>query len=159
MLLGKSLDFKDLKKQVDTALSAVLNKQTFNEIGKITADSIKNRTRLGKGVNQTEGKLEALIPLKETTKARRGAKKKAGKLSAQTTPARSNLTDTGEMLDSLKYESSATEVRIYIEGANNQKKAIDQANAGRKFMNLSKSEVNTVLRYLQKKIKDNLNKG
>lgn len=153
------MDFKDLKKQVDSALRYTLNKQTFSEIGKMTADSIKNRTRLGKGVNQTEGKLETLLPLKESTKARRNIKKKTGKLSNQTTPARSNLTDTGELLDSLKYESSATEVRIYIEGANNQKKAIDQSKAGRKFMDLSKSEVNAVISYLQKKIKQNLNKG
>jgi hypothetical protein len=153
------LDFKDLKDKLDKALANVLNKETFDGIGKITSQSIKNRTRLGKGVSQSEGSLEQLKPLADSTKKIRTSKKKSGKLSSQTAPAKSNLTETGQMLDSIKYQSSATEVRIYIEGSDNQKKATDQANQGRKFMNLSKSEVNEVLRFLQNKIKDSFNKG
>lgn len=153
------MDFKDLKDKLDKALLNVLNKETFDSIGKMTSLSIKNRTRLGKGVSQSEGSLEPLKPLKDSTKKTRTAKKASGKLSSQTAPAKSNLTETGKMLDSIKYQSSPTEVRIYIEGSDNQKKATDQAEQGRKFMNLSKSEVNEVLRFLQNKIKDSFNKG
>lgn len=153
------MDFKDLQKKVEIALQAVLNKSTFDEIGKMTAQSIKTRTRLGKGVETTPGSLVPLKALAPSTKERRTSKKKAGKLSSQTTPAKSNLTDTGEMLDSLKYQSTDTEVRIYIDGSDNQKKAKDQAEQGRKFMNLSKSEVAEVVRFLQKKITDSFNKG
>jgi hypothetical protein len=153
------LDFKDLQKKLDAALKAALNKQTFDEIGKNTANQIKTRTRLGKGVNDTPGKQESLKPLSEATKKIRQSKKSAGKLSSQTAPTRSNLTETGEMLDSIKYESSATEVRIYIDGAENKKKATDQSNQGRKFMNLTKAEISELTRFIQKKIKDSFNKG
>lgn len=153
------MDFKDLKKKVDTALREVLNKETFNEIGALTSEQIKTRTRLGKGVEQNEGPFKPLKPLSPATQNIRQAKKKSGKLSALTTPKRSNLTETGELLDSIKYESKDTEVRIYIEGSNNQKKAIDQVGQGRKFMNLSKTEIREVIKYLQKKIEDSFNKG
>lgn len=153
------MDFKDLNKQIKDALKDVLNKSTFDEIGKITSESIKKRTRLGKGVDQSEGPLVPLKELKPSTKDRRTAKKKAGTLSNNTTPTKSNLTDTGAMLDSIKYESSATEVRIYIDGSENQKKANDQATQGRRFMNLSKTEVANVVRFLQKKFTDSFNKG
>ena len=153
------MDFKDLKKKVDTALRDVLNKSTFNDIGAMTAQQIKTRTRLGKGVEQSEGSFSALKPLSPATQNIRADKKKAGKLSPLTTPKKSNLTETGELLDAIKYESKDTEVRIYIEGSKNQKKAIDQVSQGRKFMNLSKTEVREIIKYLQKKIEDSFNKG
>jgi hypothetical protein len=153
------LDFKDLKKKVDNALRDVLSKDTFNEIGKMTADQIKTRTRLGKGVPQSEGPFQQLKPLSSATIGIRTDKKKKGKLNPLTTPKKSNLTETGELLDSLKYQSSNTEVRIYIEGPENQKKANDQVAQGRKFMNLSKTEVREIIKYLQKKIEDSFNKG
>lgn len=153
------MDFKDLKKKVDTALREVLSKETFDDIGALTSEQIKTRTRLGKGVEQNEAGFTPLKPLSPATQNIRQAKKKAGKLSGLTTPKKSNLTETGELLDSIKYESKATEVRIYIEGSNNQKKAIDQVGQGRKFMNLSKTEIREVIKYLQKKIEDSFNKG
>lgn len=153
------MDFKDLKKKVDGALREVLSKDTFNDIGKMTSEQIKTRTRLGKGVPESEGSFQALKPLADSTVGIRKDKKKAGKLSALTTPNKSNLTETGELLDSLKYQSTNTEVRIYIEGQQNQKKANDQVAQGRKFMNLSKTEVREIIKYLQKKIEDSFNKG
>lgn len=153
------MDFKDLKKKVDSALREVLSKDTFNEIGKLTSDQIKTRTRLGKGVPESEGAFQTLKPLADATINIRTDKKKKGKLSSLTTPKRSNLTETGELLDSLKYQSTNTEVRIYIEGPQNQKKANDQVAQGRKFMNLSKTEVREIIKYLQKKIEDSFNKG
>jgi len=153
------LDFKDLKKKVDKALRDVLSKNTFDDIGKMTAEQIKTRTRLGKGVPASEGPFQPLKPLTPATVGIRTGKKRAGKLNALTTPKKSNLTETGELLDSLKYQSSNTEVRIYIEGQQNQKKANDQVAQGRKFMNLSKTEVREIIKYLQKKIEDSFNKG
>lgn len=148
------MDFKDLKMKLDGTLKEVLNKETFSEIGKTVSAQVKTRTRLGKGVDENNASQKNLKPLQDGTKLRRKAKKQLGKLSSETTPAKSNLTDTGEMLNSLKYETSATEVRIYIDGENNQKKARDQVKQGRKFMKLSKAEVNTVISIISKKIKD-----
>lgn len=153
------MDFKDLKKKIDGALKQIVNKDTFNEIGKTTSKSIQTRTRLGKGVDQSEGKFVQLKPLKESTKSIRKNKKAKGHLSNLTTPTKSNLTDTGEMLESLKWQSTDTEVRIYIDGPENEKKAKDQVAQGRKFMNLSKSEVAQIVSYINKKIKDSFNNG
>lgn len=153
------MDFKDLKKKLEDAVLAIADRETFNAIGKMSAESIRTRTRLGKGVDEMGGKLENLKALKTSTKDIRSFKKASGKLSNQTQPARSNLTETGELLDSIKYESTATEVRIYIDGVDNQKKAQDQVAQGRKFMSLSKTEVNAVIKYISNRIRDSFNKG
>jgi hypothetical protein len=146
------LDLKDFAKKIDDLLRNALDKGTFNEIGKKTADNIKTRTKLGKGLEDNNKNTKSLKPLSEGYKKKRKGLKKQGKLAVDTTPAKSNLTQTGDMLNSIKYEASNNEVRIYIEGSSNNKKATDQEQQGRKFMRLSKAEIKDVVDIIEKEL-------
>lgn len=92
----KSEDFsKNLKKIMDELLRQA--EESLNDLGNEAAQLIKKRTRLGYGVSEVGGTKEKLEPLSEPYK-----KQRKGKISGPTTPAKSNLTYSGELLDDLQ---------------------------------------------------------
>ena len=88
----------------------VESKQVTEEIGKQIITIIRTRTRKGFGVDKPEGSIKKLAPLKPSTIAARTANKK--NLHPDTSPAKSNLTETGSMLDNLRAESKKGVVTI-----------------------------------------------
>lgn len=79
----------------------------MRKIAKDAAEEIKLRTRLGYGVTRGGAPKQPLKPLASSTIENRKRAKIAGRLSQLTTPTRSNLTETGQMLDSLVGDSPA----------------------------------------------------
>lgn len=99
------LAFKDdverIKSLILVATKEAVSVKNMHNIAQAAANDIKLRTRLGSGVSEAGGKKEPLAKLAPSTIASRKSKKRTGKLSSLTTPGKSNLTDTGQMLDSL----------------------------------------------------------
>jgi hypothetical protein len=91
------------KLQKDLKEKYTINQSEMEKIAEDMANKIKVRTRLGYDVDRSK-----LPPIKsEKYKKKRANYKKKGKLSDQTTPGRSNLTFTGQLLDSLYGKSYA----------------------------------------------------
>lgn len=139
-------DFKefgdDLQKILEEATSAP-NMQAFGEKAK---DIIYKRTKSGKGVTSDTGtaSLKALTKLSKAYIDKRKKNPPTGEFGA---PARSNLTNTGQMLDSITVASSKGKVEVTIppsvrtDGKTNSEVAGHVSDNGRPFMNLAQSEV------------------
>lgn len=87
----------ELNKFVDKGLNDKLLKKVGNE----AKNQIVKRTRLGKGVKTPGGAAIKLLPLKDSTIDYRD--NYDNNLSPYTRPPRSNLTATGQLLDSIAY--------------------------------------------------------
>jgi len=95
--------FRRFTKDFQNMILKSLNKNAMTRIGGILAEDIKRRTRLGFGVkkaNQERTKLKKL-----SDKYVKFRKDNKGKLLNLTTPKRSNLTFSGQLLDSLTAQS------------------------------------------------------
>ena len=118
---------------------------------------IVKRTRLGYGVKKELGTRQLLKKLSPRYVA---ARARSRRLSSTTAPRKSNLTFTGQMLESVSVIKSQNG-KIVIgptgyrdDGKRNEKIAEHQANQGRTFMNLSQLEFNQILRFYRLKFTD-----
>jgi len=82
----------------------------LNKQARILAEQIVRRTRLGKGVNDA-GKQTRLAPLKDSTKKQR--RRYQRNLTSKTTPGRSNISATGQLLDSVRGRASGAELIVF----------------------------------------------
>lgn len=76
-----------------------IDRVTMLKLGEFTTSLIVKRTRLGYGVTKDLGNKEKLAKLKSTYIV---ARERFDGLSSMTTPRKSNLTRSGQMLDSMK---------------------------------------------------------
>lgn len=90
----------------------------FKEMAQLIVDGIVKRTRLGDSVKKFDGPSEKFAELaKSTIEQRKKYKKNLKKFGKKTTSTtRSNLTATGEMLDSMKWKAKGSEITIYLDG-------------------------------------------
>jgi hypothetical protein len=112
---------------------------------------IRVRTRLGKGV--VGGSLVKLDSLSENYQKFR---KKFKGLSGLTTAKRSNLTLTGQMLDSIKGARIGYKFIFFFNNTESDNKAKWAAEGGRPFFELSDSEKNGLFRKVQKILRDEI---
>jgi hypothetical protein len=108
---------------------------------------IKVRTRLGKGL---------LGRLKELSPKYIDARKKDKSLYNETTPKKSNLTRTGEMLNSIIGTRSGTLFTFFFSNTDSDKKAYWADETGRPFFDLTPSERNGLQRKISAIIKDTI---
>lgn len=153
------MNFKDLSKKLAKILDNVGEARQMDRVAKVAAKEVRDRTRDGYGVPKPLSKRERLKKLKETYQKRRQSLRKQGKLSSQTTPTKSNLTKSGEMIDNVDGRGSKNKAEVFVKGKKNKDKAAQQSDAGRTFMNLSKKEaekaVNIIKEDIEKDIKKN----
>lgn len=129
-----------ITERVQAIIDKIKSKEFLEELGEDVVAMVKKRTRLGYGCSE-DGDKERLEPLSPSYVKTRKNRKKTGHLSEATSPAKSNLTLTGEMLDSL--ESSANnEGELFIELSDDfsRRKAEWVTEKGRPFMGLTKQE-------------------
>ncbi len=128
------------------------------KIALMTADQIRKRTRLGKGVDES-GKQTRLKVLSDKYIDVR--KKYRKNLTNLTTPNKSNLSATGQMLDAITGEPTPKGFRIFFINArkrdlqgniskvtNNQLSEFVESN-GRRFFDISIPEENMIRRELR----------
>lgn len=173
---------KRLQDAMNQAIDQILSPENMRKIGKQAADMIKLRTRLGFGAVKDGAEKEKLKPLTKTTiEQRKGniaffKSPSTGKpipykpdsngakiqLSNQTSPSKSNLTRTGQLLDS-EQVISASRANVAIgpkggrnDGKTNEKVAQYVTDAGRPFNNLSKVEVKRLQDAIKKDLRDRI---
>lgn len=157
--------FDALKDAVDRALKELQKPSTMREFGEQAADMIRTRTRLGSGVEREGAPKQKLKALSETYKLQRKGKiafftrgrgqgrvvvpyepESAPKLSEFTSAGKSNLTNSGQMLESIDVVSVRTgEVTVGPTGSREDGKTNAQiasyvTEQGRAFNNLSDVE-------------------
>ena len=108
---------------------------------------IRVRTRLGKGL---------LGKLKELSPKYIDARKKDKSLYNETTPKKSNLTRTGEMLNSIIGTRSGTLFTFFFSNTDSNKKAYWADQTGRPFFDLTPSERNGLQRKISAIIRDTI---
>lgn len=137
------------------------NARELQVIGQLAVDLIVKRTRLGYGVKKNGGKRFRLEPLTEGYVEQR----KKGGLSQYTGPKKSNLTRTGQMLESVKIiRLSRGVITVGPQGRRGDGKSNDDIaiwNAkrkGRSFVFISDNEYNQLRRAYRKMFGDLLKK-
>lgn len=95
--MSASESLKALQKKVIKAIEDAEVSEFFEKI----PDVIRSRTRNGYGVNSS-GNIVLLPPLAESTIDRRRSLENNGRLSGETTPFFSNLTESGNLLDAMR---------------------------------------------------------
>jgi hypothetical protein len=151
---------KELVKALEEGSREVYSAKNMLGYGQQASDMIKLRTRLGSGVSGDGADKEKLKPLADSTHERRKALQKKGKLSGLTSPGKSNLTQSGQLLDSVTPISSQIgSVTVSPQGSRDDGK--DNADigryvtdAGRPFNHLSKVEIRRIQTAVQKDLRD-----
>lgn len=131
------------------------SRQTLDNIGDKLTDDIKKRTKLGFGVENQGGSQKKFKGLAPSTKKTR--KSQSQKLSSDTSPAKSNLTFTGAMVDSINHESEKGRILIKAtgqdeKGIKNSDKIKYNAEKGRIIFNLTKGQIRELKDEFQKRL-------
>lgn len=100
--MGIKEELAKIQAAITAAVNDAIAPTQMKRIAGLAEDEIRVRTRLGKGVATPNGPQGAFAPLKPSTIESRKRAKIRGDLSNESSPSKSNLTSTGEMLDSLR---------------------------------------------------------
>lgn len=131
------------------------------DLGEQLAQDIKKRTRAGYG---SLGDKYRLPPLSDSYKRQRRSMGRRGRLSPDTSPTTSNLTQTGAMLNSLefvrigKHQGKVVPTGTDANGMSNEEKADLVSAQGRPFLFATKGEEKRLVETLKKKLKDIIRK-
>ena len=148
-----SKQLEEKARQIEKTLQAANFDYLIQEI----PEQIQRRTRLGAGIDPS-GKNKKLDPLSDSYVKKREALKKKGDLFNATTPKKSNLTLTGQMLNAIIgiKESATRFVFTFNPQRDDGKSNLDIARwvqeKGRNFFRLSSSEVKQFERKIAKTI-------
>lgn len=157
-----------LNKKLQQSQEIYKDRRFLKGLAKETAGQIKKRTQLKKGVSSS-GSLTPLKGLSEGYKKQR--RRFRGGLDGNTSPNKSNLTATGQMLNALRglyknrsiqidfsTESRGPDFRGYRSRAKNSDIVGYQEKQGRRFFDLSDSELNGLRRKIANRIRKLLEK-
>lgn len=164
--MAKHKTFNALKISLDSRIKLAVSPLYMIKYGNKAAELVKNRTRLGYGVPKEGAPRELLAALEPSYVAQRKGevaffKTKDGELraykpksppvlSSATTPAKSNLTKTGQMLNNIGIEDVSTgRVSLEIKGDRTDSDLTNAEVAGfvsekRPFFNLSNTELKQI---------------
>lgn len=152
-----SKQFKRFQDALESVIKELSGRKSLNKIGKLGVKLIRTRTKLGKGVDRTGGTARALKPLKRSYIEQRKRDRAKGKLHRSTSPSKSNLTRTDQMLNSLDFQIRGNS--IDIEPSDDRRSDSDLTNQevadfvesqGRKFLNLSGNEIKQIIQSVRK---------
>lgn len=144
-------------KLIRDIIKIATGKETMAKVAEEARKRIVTRTRVGKGVPENGAGPTALPALKESTVETRKALKKAGNLTGPgATPSKSALNRTGAMLNDLKAVSEDAKAMVVFGTQSEAAKADDLQSRGFVFMNLSKPEINALIKIIRDEIKAKL---
>lgn len=150
--------WSDIPKLAERALKDASSKSQLETLGQEAKALIQKRTRLGGGVESSLGPRTQLKKLSEPYKKQRRKLKRDSKLSDTTTPAKSNLTQTGQMIESIDVNVSNGKVSLFFSNTKAKLKAKWVQDGGRGFFNISKPEFNQLQKNLQERVQSILKK-
>jgi hypothetical protein len=155
-------DIKYLGSDLKKLLESVVTKQMLEEIGQRMVDIIYKRTKSGKGLTEDKkfgAGLTPLKPLSEVYKERRKIDGVRGKFGSV---RKSNLTNTGEMLEAIVYKIVGNSVIVEVEassrddGLDNKKLAGYVSKNGRPFFGLASTEEKILDSFIRRLIRERL---
>ena len=157
-------DLQNVVKNFQKDIKRALSKKEVGQICAFAVDLIVKRTRRGFGVKQSGGNVTRLKALSSSyIKARQSAR---SRLSRFTSPSKSNLTFTGQMLSSIsvvKTKQSRGQVACTIGASPNRRrdgKTNEEIAAlvsiDRPFLNLGKTELKEVIKVFQDRLTKSL---
>lgn len=162
----QKLALNGIIKRINAAVTESIKPRELEPVGRFAVDIIVKRTRLGYGVSRNYGFKEQLKRLSKSYVKYRGRVS----LGELTTPKKSNLTLTGQMLRSMAV-ISAVPGKVEIGPTGNRRKrgneektptnaavAAYQEDQGRTFNRMSIYEIQQVLRFYRRSFGDLLNK-
>lgn len=139
-------DFPDkLKQALEKALADATSNQNLDRMAKDLAEQIKIRTRLGMGLSTAGGEPTKLKALSTGYKKQRKNKI----LYSETSPSKSNLTLTGEMLNDIVGTSNANGITIDMGSALSKDKLQWNKDNGREFLNISRVQIERITNDLE----------
>lgn len=149
-------------KNLRRGVGDTFTKRQMQAYGELAIEAIVKRTRQGFGVNRTGGKSRRLKPLSESYIEQR--KRKRSQLDSTTSPRRSNLTFTGQLLRSMRVKKVTNRKVVWGPnkrrrrgGLTNERLGEIVAEQGRPFNFLAKTDiarlVKVVDKYLQRQMK------
>ncbi|MFW7381483.1 MAG: hypothetical protein ACOH5I_21925 [Oligoflexus sp.] len=143
---------KDLSKlNLDHLIEKAITPAFLEKLATTAIEQIKRRARLGYSVASEGANQSKFDSLAESTKAKRKRLKKRGKLSSETSPSKSNLTESGQLLDSLEFRIKGKAVEVFIGGERNRKVS-SYVSKARPWLNLSKAEMTMLLDLIEEAI-------
>lgn len=156
------MELNDFPRQLEIRLQTAINKafstQELSSLAEEIIKDIKLRTKLGKGVMADGGAVVKLKPLSESYKKQRKKLKQSGELSPDTTPSKSNLTKTGEMLDSLVFKIQDQTITIKPADTWNGNKIAWNEEMGRYFFYISKPQYQKIKNKLEDIVEEEIKK-
>ena len=138
----------DIETPLNNFLKQVTSRSVLTKVAEEVRTLIVRRTRKGFGVRVFGGDAVKLKPLAASTISRR----KRIQLSSKTSPGKSNLTETGEMLDSLIADVIGNKIRVRFANASASKKASFNEEA-RPFLSLTARDLQRIERLIKGAIK------
>ena len=101
---------RDIQREIDRAF----DDSYINEVGSDIVNQIQVRTRAGFGVARNGDRQRRLRPLSRDYVETRSFARRVGLLANTTTPSRSNLTFTGNMLESIRHRLTRNGLMFYF---------------------------------------------
>lgn len=153
---SSSQQIKKVFQNIEKAINDAVKAKELRPLAEYAIDLIVKRTRLGYGVNRQFGSKVKLKKLSE----RYIEQRERSRLSGLTRPGTSNLTFTGQLLDSLRIISqSGSSIKIgpqgrRKDGLGNDEVAAYQEEQGRIFNRVSKLEYQQLLRFYRRTFGD-----
>lgn len=152
------MNFKLLSIKLENLVKQAASKSNMEAATKLAKELVVSRTSRGFGVDSPEGQEKKLKGLSTSYKGKRKKLKRSGKLSSQTTPTKSNLTQTRQMLESVDYQAQQGKGTVFLNDNRAETKAQLQEQQGRKFLNLSKKETKEVTKLIEDQILNDIKK-
>lgn len=124
-----------------------------DDVGSYLVETVRNRVRLGFGVQRDGAKKEKFKELADSTIEHRKRLSAMGLLFPGSKPGRSHLTATGEMMGDLAYLKEPGRVVLFFDGNDSRWKAYYNNQAGRvprPFFFLTDLEIKATERTLQR---------
>jgi len=137
-----------LKKKLDALKKEITKPENVIILAEELKKGIYTRTKLGYGVSEMFGKQFKLPALSDDYKIWR----KKHKVDSTSSASKSNLTQSGEMLNSLQVKSTPRGAEISIEGSRNQKLKQYNEESGRPFFYISSVQLRELVVKLQNMI-------
>lgn len=146
-----------LRAKVLKAVDNIFSSRNIAPLVNDMAKDIKKRTRLGYGVSSFGEEKYKLPPLEERTVERREDLKQKGRLSESTSPAKSNLTERGFLLDALigRFNTKGKINFVFRENRGDGKansKIASYVSKKRPFLNISNLELKRFINQFKLKL-------
>lgn len=152
---------KDIEACFKEAIAVTFSKKEMQKIAEDLADTVRVRAQLGGSVSDTG---RSKKPFKKLNPSYVAQRRKFDGLSDKTTPNKSNITRTGQLIESLQGIGKNAGFSIVPKGGRTDSNLSNEDVAryvdanGRPFLNLSDVELKKLARLLEESLADEINK-